>query len=464
MNLREDFAALDKQLHDKCKQANIPGMALVVAKEGKPIFEKYYGYRDVEKKLEVTKDTVFGVASITKSFATLAIMQLADQGKLNVQDAVTKWLPEFKLPETSYNDQVTIHHLMTHTSGLPGLPAVHQARAHSIKNDPDGEYLFGDIPNLTESRVKTVDDLLQLLGTLDYSLLGPPGHAFNYSNECFALLQAIIERASGKTFLEYMDTYILQPLNMTHSTFLTDELKDMVRVTELYALTQDDKKEVFHSPEWWDVGDIYSNGSLKASVMDLINYLEVYRLNGTVNGQTIASEESVKQMMMPQAIAPNDNKYGYGLQIHDRFGQRLVGHGGGIKGVSSNMLICQEHDLTVAVLTNIAKVDAEGLAMTAIKYVLGREEEAVKESHYEMAKDDLERYVGLYKSLEGNSFDVRIEDKKLKLDVDHNTLVIDPIEKDVFRTQDGKKIVFMTNDGDDVIGIFSGLRHIPKIS
>lgn len=463
MTESNQFTALDAELTEKCERSKIPGMALVVAKNGVPVFEKYYGYRDVDRKLEVTPDTVFGVASITKSFAALAIMQLVDQHKLSVDDPVTKWLPEFKLPEKSYEDQVTIHHLMTHTSGLPGLPAVHQARAYSIKHDPDGEYLFGELPNLTEKRVRTVVDLLEVLANLDYPLLGAPGDAFNYSNECFALLQEIIERVSGQSFLEYMDEHILRPLHMEHSTFLTDDLQKMERVTELYAFTQDEKKEVFHSPEWWDVGDIYSNGSLKASVSDLIKYLEVYRQHGFVNSETIVSEESVKQMMTPQATAPNGNMYGYGLQIHDQFGRHIIGHGGGIKGVSSNMLVSPEDGVTVAVLTNIADVAAEDLAMTAMRHVLEQEKELVRESIH-MVETELKRYVGLYQSMEGHKINVSVEDNHLRLDIDHNTVVIKPLEKDTFQTPDGKKIVFMTNDTDEVIGVFSGLRYTPKIS
>src|SRR5690625_2770337 len=131
--MNESFNSLDQVLTKKCQEAKIPGMALVVAKDGKPIFEKYYGYRDVEKKLPVNGETVFGIASITKSFTTLAVMQLADKGKLSIFDPVIKWLPEFTLVDDTLTPLVTIHHLMTHTTGLPGLPLVHQARATSIR-------------------------------------------------------------------------------------------------------------------------------------------------------------------------------------------------------------------------------------------------------------------------------------------------------------------------------------------
>src|SRR5690625_2551890 len=89
---------LDQVLDEKCQKTKIPGMALIASHHGKRVYEKYYGYRNVEEKLPVTSETVFGVASITKSFASLAIMQLVDKGKLSAHDQVKKWVPQFELP------------------------------------------------------------------------------------------------------------------------------------------------------------------------------------------------------------------------------------------------------------------------------------------------------------------------------------------------------------------------------
>src|SRR5690625_1004870 len=456
------FATLDHILTKKCEIANIPGMALIVAKEGKPIFEKYYGYRNVEKQLPVTAHTVFVVASITKSFATLAIMQLADEGKLSVFDPVVKWLPEFQLVNETLTRLVTIHHLMTHSGGLPGLPLVHQARASSVRRDPDGEYLFGDIPHLTDKNDLTVVDILNLLKTYDYSLLGKPGDMFNYSNESYAFLQEIIERASGQSFIDYMNDHILQPLNMERSTFLTEDLTKMDNVTQLYAFTQDEAKNVFHSPAWWDVGHIYSNGSLKASALDLINYLEVYRLRGHVHGKQIVSQQSVDQMTVQQIMTPHGIRYGYGLQIHHRFNYHIVGHGGGIKGVSSHVLVCEKAEITVAVLTNIANVDAEDLAMTAMQHALGEEGEPLPKVIDNVLVTDLEQSVGHYKSLEGNEVQVTLVDQQLQLKAKVDQITLQPIGRHLFMSKGGKKIAFVIED-NNVKGLYSGVRFIPKV-
>ncbi|HLS07047.1 MAG TPA: serine hydrolase domain-containing protein [Bacillota bacterium] len=458
------FKSLDELLTNKCETAKIPGMALIVAKDGQPIFETYYGYRDMEKQLPVTRETVFGVASITKSFATLAIMQLADQGKLSVYDPVVKWLPEFQLVDKSLSNLVTIHHLMTHTSGLPGLPLVHQARAESIRQDPDGEYLFGDLPTLTDKKQLTVVDVLNLLQTYDYALLGKPGDMFNYSNESYAFLQEIIERASGESFIDYMNQYILQPLHMERATFLTEDLATMDNVTELYAFTQDESKDVFHSPAWWDVGGIYANGSLKASIVDLINYLEVYRLDGNVHGEQIVSKQSVDQMTITQTTTPHGIHYGYGLQIHNRFGKHLVGHGGGIKGVSSHMLVCAEAGLTVAVLTNIANVDAEDLAMTAMGHALQIEEEERIPDPVFVKKDELAKYVGTYESLEGDNIKVTADETKLTLHIGHDFVNAKPLGDHLFSLKDGKTIAFVTDDIGDIRGVYYSVRFLPKIA
>lgn len=463
MTLTEQcFSELENILNQKCENAKVPGMALVIAKNGKPIFEKYYGYRDVEKQLPVTSDTIFGVASLTKSFAALAIMQLEDRGKLSVDDPVVKWLPAFTLPNKEHQGNVTIHHLLTHTSGLPGMAAVNSVRANSIKNDPDGEYLHGKMPeNSAENPVKTVEDMLHLMAEMNYTSLGAPGEAFNYSNESFAMLQAIIERASETPFIAYAKKHIFKPLQMERSTFLFDELQKMDNVTELYAYKKDGSKAVFHSPVWWDVGDIYTNGSLKASVMDIMKYLEVYRQGGHVHGEQIVSEASVQKMTSSHVITPNEAEYGYGLQIRNNSGVKIVGHGGSIKGVSAHMATTKEY--SVAVLINLAEVDAEGIAMTALHHVLGiHDPEESITAEYDVTADQLAKYVGHYESDEGQMLEVSIKEDQLQVGVKQNQMIINAYSKDSFITPDGKKVKFIVNNQDEVIGIFSGLRFIPR--
>lgn len=452
--------SLDNTLQEICDSEKIPGMALIVSQNGEREFEKMYGFRDKERKLPVTADTLFGVASITKSVVALAIMQLEDEGKLSVDDPVVHWLSEFKLPQSTYTERITIHHLLTHTSGLPGLPAVHQARAESIMNDPDGEYLFGDIPRGNRP-VKTVIDVMEAMEKMDFSLLGAPGEVFNYSNEGYALLQEIIERASGKSFIPYVDAHILEPLGMNRSVFLTEDLIEKENVTELYAYTKDKERQVFHSPVWWDVGDIYSNGSMKASVSDLMTYLDVYLLDGFANGNRIVSEKSIEKMTTPYITLPNGNQYGYGLQVQKKEGNRFVGHGGSIKGVSSNIQLAKDNGLAVCVLANIAEVDAEGLASTAMNQLLEIETDEVL-PEYPMAIADLKNFTGHYQTLEGQEVHIASHEDRLYIEQDSGDIALRPCAMNEFVMQSGKKLVFTVDNDQHVTGIFRGMRWLPK--
>src|SRR5690625_2118840 len=109
---------LHNRITKKQKPDKITGMALIVSQHGKTVYENYAGYRDVEKQLSVTSDTVFGVASITKSLVDLAIMQLRDAGKLQIEDKVAEWIPELHLPDPDIIRPLEIRHLMSHTSGV----------------------------------------------------------------------------------------------------------------------------------------------------------------------------------------------------------------------------------------------------------------------------------------------------------------------------------------------------------
>ncbi|HLS36035.1 MAG TPA: serine hydrolase domain-containing protein [Bacillota bacterium] len=453
---------LNEQLKNYSDRLRIPGMAIMAHQDGEKVYEYYYGFRDEKEELLVNGDTVFGVASITKSFAALAIMQLQDAGKLSVLDPVQKWLPHFALPNDGASDKVTIHHLMTHTAGLPGMYAVHLARLQSILDDPDGSYLFAGDHILHKDPISTVDDMVEIMKNTEVSLLGQPGEMFNYSNEAYALLQTIIEEASGEDFLTYMDKHVFEPLQMNRSTFLQAKLEEMDNVTEIFAYDKTPERKVFHSPSWWDVGEIYTNGSLKASVSDLMNYVDMYVGNGKFQGKTILSKDSVEQMTTPHVITPNDVEYGYGFIIGEVGGYKTFGHGGGIKGVSSFMLAVPEKKLSIVVLINIAEAPAENMALQVMRQLLKLEKEKNDLPTIDVSKEQLETYCGKYRSQEGQEVHAEInEEGQLQLLVGVSTIPLRPVADHEFLTQDNKKITFIVENGK-VKAIFRGLRYIEK--
>lgn len=462
MGMTEIEDKLNKKLDDLCTTNNVPGMALMISKDGRPIYEKFYGYRDVEKKLSVDADTIFGLASITKSFAALAIMQLEDKGKLSVDDLVTKWLPELKLPVSSYEKELKIHHFLTHTSGLPGMGAVNLARASSIQNDPDGDVLRPALHNPSNTPpIHTVLELIEEMNRTNYTLLGAPGEAFNYSNEGYALLQLIIERASEQGFISYVEENILQPLHMDRTLVLAENLQNIENVTELYATNE--KGGVFHSPAWWDVGDIYSNGSLKSSINDIVTYSEMFKHKGTVNGVTILSEDRIEKMMTAHVTLPTGDTYGYGVQVDDKNGITLVGHGGGIKGVSSHFKVVQEEGITAVILINLAEVPAEDILYAALEEILPLTPETNNQlNEVQLNTDEQSEYIGLYESNEGQQLNIEQQNNVLSIKAGLHHIPIHPYEKDGFYMGNGKKVKFVRDENGQIIGIFRGKRFIPK--
>lgn len=452
---KEQKTKLDRGLKDYASSLNVPGLALVISKGKDRVYEYYHGYRDVENRLPVTGETVFGLASITKSFASLAIMQLAERGLLSVHDPVQKWIPNFKLPGGRASGEVQIHHLMTHSAGLPGLPTVHQARLGSLLQDPDGRELFGDDSLFDKKQISSVEELVEELAKEEVELLGEPGEIFNYSNESYALLQKIIEVTSGRDFLDYMEENIFLALQMERSSFLSEDLEDLEPVTEIYAYRDG---EYFPSPTWWDVGQIYTNGSLKASAYDLAKYGQML----AQGGQGILSEESLALMTKPHIETPNGVSYGYGFTVDEGEGLSSFGHGGGIKGVSSYLLVVPEQEISIVVLINIAEAPAENVARIALRKVLDLAEPEVEYESVQLSKEELAIYAGEYASKEGQTASIRQGKSYIKLVAGNLTIKLQSIGNHHFLTPEGKRITFIVENGL-VKGIFRGLRYIEKL-
>ncbi len=157
------------------KESHLPGVAIGLAKDGQVLYEKGFGFRDVENQLQVTSDTVFAIGSITKSFTCVALMQLQEKGKLSLHDPIKKYLPDFRLKNEKYADQMTIHHFMTHTSGIPDLQTFPMVMYESLTED-DFRYDPTIQGNKEEVEpIQTYEKYLEYLGQLDFDMLSEPG-------------------------------------------------------------------------------------------------------------------------------------------------------------------------------------------------------------------------------------------------------------------------------------------------
>ncbi|HVP93019.1 MAG TPA: serine hydrolase domain-containing protein, partial [Acidobacteriota bacterium] len=209
MSSGEFAEKLERFVTESMQQDHVPGLSLAIVEDDHVVYARGFGARRLKDNAPATPDTLYGVGSCTKSFTALAIMQLAEQGKLTVKDPVRKHLPEFKVGKEE--TPITIHNLLTHSSGIPDLGAA----------DVEISRLMG----LSEKWVpfSSFEDLLLHVNDAKEEVAAEPGNRFFYLNEGYELLGIIIERVSGMRYESYVREKILEPLNMNRSTFLKEE-------------------------------------------------------------------------------------------------------------------------------------------------------------------------------------------------------------------------------------------------
>lgn len=440
--------ALERFAAETMAEHRIPGLSLAVAKDGETVYASGFGHRDREAGLPATPETVYGIASCTKSFTAAAIMQLQEAGRLSVHDPVIRHLPEFRTPDPAATGRITLHHLLTHTAGFPPLPSRALALARALARDPDAKPADrgGHAP------IDTFEQLMAYMAAIPFELLGPPGALFSYCNDGFALLGAVIERASGQPYIPYVQDHILRPAGMEDTTFSVAAVAENPVATVLYAPRG--KGEAVRSPVWEDGAVWDPPGGLKSTVHDLLRYLEIYRTGGTTGGVRILAPESVAAMTTQHvAMAraghppfPPGAGYGYGLSVRHRpDGVTLIGHGGGRKGVSAHVLAAPAQGLTGAVLANIAGVPSAQVLEAAIDGQLGLPVpgEPLAAPAHACPPDRLAAYAGEYRSGEDARVTVSAEDGALLIATQGERLRARPVAEDTFVVRDGRNQAFV---------------------
>lgn len=291
-------AFLDGLVPLQIKEDDIAGVTISVVKDGKLLFAKGYGYADVEKKKPVSaQETLFRPGSISKLFTWTAVMQLFEQGKLDLDRDVNEYL-DYKIPD-AFDKPITLKHILTHTPGFE----------EQIKD------LF-----LVDS---TKPNLGQYLKTHIPGRIYPPGTVPAYSNYATAVAGYIVERVSGRPFDEYVTENILKPLNMTRSTFaqpLPAELAPLM--SNGYRLGSD-------APGPFEVINAFPAGSLSSTATDMAQFMMAHLAEGQLGSAQILKPETAR-LMHSRLFALDDaaNAMCYGFYEESRNGHRIIGHGG----------------------------------------------------------------------------------------------------------------------------------------
>jgi CubicO group peptidase (beta-lactamase class C family) len=308
---KEDFETfLDALIPSQLQNRNIAGAVVSVVKDGQVLFQKGYGYADYEAKKPVLPDqTLFRPGSISKLFTATAVMQLVEQGKLDLDRDVNEYL-DFTIPKT-FPEPITLRRLLTHTAGFE----------ETLKN------LF----------VGRADDLKALRTYLVNQMPGriyPPGKVPSYSNYGFALTGYIIERASGEKFERYIDNHILKPLRMNNSTF------DQPLPTQLAPQMSNGYREASRKPRNFEFVQAAPAGALSTTAADMTRFMLAFLQGSSVDGVAILKPETV-QLMQTRQFEMNPAICGLGITFMEYWLNpvRVIGHGGDTVYFHSDMVL-----------------------------------------------------------------------------------------------------------------------------
>lgn len=370
---------IDDLLFDAVRDSAVPGVSVAVVdadvdQEG-ATYATGVGSRDLAENRPATPETLYGVGSCTKSFAGLAITQLVEAGDLDFEDSVTKYV------DVDVPDDVTLHQLLTHSSGYPSL-AVSEAliRRHCDIEESgvplgDREDFYAHLANAGEERAEA-------------------GERFMYSNSGYYLLDHVVEAVDGRSFAEYATDEFLDPLGMERATFDVESVEADEDSLTPY-LVEDDTPEESTLPDR-DLGA--APGGLYAPVTELANYLRANLAGGAFDGTRLVSEDGLARAHRGHVETPS-GPYGYGWRRSDVLGHEVVGHGGSIAVSTAFLGFVPESNVGVAVGANAAgDVPTSSLGKAILAALVG---EDPYETPFFARRERYDRYVGEYESYRG---------------------------------------------------------------
>lgn len=349
---------------------------ILLARDGKPIVSKGYGMANTEWDIPNSPRTAFRLGSVTKQFTAAAIMLLQERGKLSVSDPACKYVAE--CPPAW--EPITIRHLLTHTSGIPNYTA---------------------FPGFLEKKAILPITTAKLLAEYKAKPLDfVPGEKNSYSNSGYHLLGLIIEKASGKSYENFLQENIFTPLGMKQSGY--DRPRDLIKWR---AAGYQRSGDGYVNAPYIDMLIPYAAGALYSTAGDLLIW-----------DQALYTEKLLTQKSLDEMFTPFKNNYAYGWSVGKRFERASISHGGAIHGFSSQISRYPDDRVTVIVLSNVqgTSTDKVANALAAIafgaKYDLPKERKAVP-----VASAILDKYVGEYQLMPGVAVTLTNEGGKLML-------------------------------------------------
>jgi CubicO group peptidase (beta-lactamase class C family) len=365
--MRQGNAATPNQVTDKEMETFLQAHlatgefmgSVLVARGDEVLHSGGYGMANLEHDVPNTPETVFRLASLTKQFTAAAILQLLEQGLLDINDPVDRHLPDYP-----HGGEITIYQLLNHTSGVP-----------------DYEFLE---PSMAFRNAVSLDELMAKFSSLPLDF--PPGSQFKYSNSGYVVLAAIIEKVSGKGYVDYLSEHIFQPLGMETTRY---DSADVVLPDRATGYTWDNV--AYQNAEFFDMSNVAGAGDLVSTVLDM------YKWDRALFSEDVLSDSSRQAFFTPTATMEEGIGYTYGGAVLEISGRNYTLFSGDINGFFATALRYPEEEIYVIVLSNLRNPSVQAVALGLAAIALDDPYE-IPGQHIVVDVDPAiyEKYVGRY--------------------------------------------------------------------
>jgi CubicO group peptidase (beta-lactamase class C family) len=364
-------------VHEAVRQYEVPGLAIAVLRDGKTVYEESVGVLDLAAGAPVTGDTRFHTASVTKTFVATAVLQLVEQGKVDLEAHPRKYLPYFQ-PADPRAAGITVRQLLAHVSGVP--------------DDDDTRF---DRPDLDDGALERF-----VREASSRPLQSAPGERFGYSNLGYCVLGDLVAKVSGETFEAYVERHILEPLGMKDSSMLRSEA---YLGPWAHPYVVDDAYQVVPAPFYPYNRRRGPSSALSSTLNDLKRWALAHLDRGELEGRRILKAATYDEMWKP--AGESFRHIGLGWFLWERGGERAVGHNGSDTGFVADVELLPGRGVAVIVLCNLDHGPYRPLTLAALDAALGKTPDVVfkpslaKAVYQVLAAEGAEAAVARYRSL-----------------------------------------------------------------
>ncbi|MEM7085507.1 MAG: serine hydrolase [Bacteroidota bacterium] len=416
--------ALDQLLNEKYA-AGDPGAAALIAKNGKVIYRKAFGTANLELDVPMKPEHVFELGSITKQFTSVAILMLMEQGKLSLEDDITKFIPDYP----THGKKISVHSLLNHTSGIKSYTAMASFR-ELARNDMSPTELINVFKN----------------EPMDFD----PGEAYAYNNSAYIILGHIIEIISEMSYGDFVEQHIFKKLGMKNSHY-----GSMSKVIKNRASGYQPTENGYRNAEYLSLTLPYAAGSLMSCVDDMLLWSQAIHTN------TLISEKS-KQLAFTNGTLNDSSSiyYGYGFSVDEINGVPTIEHGGGIFGYETYGVYVPSENVYVIVLTNRNGNGPTNVTIEMAAHAIGKPFPSKTTANAAISEEKMKQWVGTYEFENGVTRYVTLQDGKLysQREGSQNLPLVAATENEFYFEQSFSKYKFTKEKGENVAFFSSRIR------